>query len=172
VTTLLDETTGGLHLGDEERREMLEVINEECDRLNRFIEGLVELARIEAGELRLGRRRGTSEEVTETALARARKITEGRKINVGIENELPVVLVAPRAVSEVIYTLVENAVKYSDADTSIQIAASRATGEMIKVSVEDNGRGIPVEFRDRVFDKFFRATRDQSSGTGMVLAIA
>ncbi|HJZ67481.1 MAG TPA: ATP-binding protein [Blastocatellia bacterium] len=172
VTTLLDETTGGLHLGDEERREMLEVINEECDRLNRFIEGLVELARIEAGELRLGRRWGTIEEMTETALARARKITEGRKINVGIENELPVVLVDPRAVSEVIYTLVENAVKYSDADTSMQIAASRATGEMIKVSVEDNGRGIPVEFRDRVFDKFFRATRDQSSGTGMGLAIA
>jgi len=180
VTTLLDEMDdkASVELDDEARREMLEVINEECDRLNRFIEGLVELARIEAGELRLRRRWGTIEEMTETALARARKITNGRQVRIEVEPDLPVVLVDPRAVSEVIYTLVDNAAKYSASGMPIHITAGRDGDEMIRVSVRDHGRGIPVELRERVFDKFFRATREadskkgQPSGTGMGLAIA
>ena len=184
VTTLLDELktkgTGAppAALNEEGRREMLEVINEECDRLNRFIEGLVEMARIEAGEFRLRRRWGTIEEMVEMALARARNLTGQHRVEAGIEKDLPIVLVDARAVSEVIYTLVDNAAKYSPGGTPIHIAASRAEDEMIRVSVEDSGPGIPVELRERVFDKFFRAIRDgdsnrsQPSGTGMGLAIA
>jgi K+-sensing histidine kinase KdpD len=184
VTTLLDElkrrssepSLAGLN--EEGRQEMLEVINEECDRLNRFIEGLVEMARIEAGELRLRRRWGTIEEMVEMALSRAKKLTDQHRVEVDILDNLPVVLVDARAVSEVIYTLVDNAAKYSPSKTTIRIAASRAENEMIKVSVEDCGPGISVELRERVFDKFFRAIRhgdskrNQPSGTGMGLAIA
>lgn len=184
VTTLLDELktkasdASPAVLNEEGRREMLEVINEECDRLNRFIEGLVEMARIEAGEFRLRRRWGTIEEMVEMALARARTLTDQHRVEVQIENNLPVVLVDARAVSEVIYTLVDNAAKYSPVGTLILIAASRAEDEMVRASVEDRGPGIPVELRERVFDKFFRAIRDgdshrsQPSGTGMGLAIA
>jgi two-component system sensor histidine kinase KdpD len=184
VTTLLDDLkptpadalSSGLN--EEGRQEMLEVIDEECDRLNRFIEGLVELARIEAGELRLRRRWGTIDEMIEMALARADTLTDQHRIQVEIQNDLPVVLVDSRAVSEVIYTLVDNAAKYSPAGTLIQINASRADGAMIRTVVEDRGPGIPVELRERVFDKFFRAiragdsSRHQPSGTGMGLAIA
>jgi two-component system sensor histidine kinase KdpD len=72
VTTLLEEGREDgepVALSGQERREMLNVIDEECDRLNRFIEGLVELARIEAGELRLRRRWGNIEEIIAAALA-------------------------------------------------------------------------------------------------------
>ncbi|MEK6285726.1 MAG: DUF4118 domain-containing protein [Acidobacteriota bacterium] len=184
VTTLLDvlkakaSDASPAVLSEEGRREMLEVINEECDRLNRFIEGLVEMARIEAGEFRLRRRWGTIEEMLEMALARAKNLTDQHRVEVEIEKDLPIVLVDARAVSEVIYTLVDNAAKYSPAGTLIHIAASRAKDDMIRASVEDCGPGIPVELRERVFDKFFRATRDgdsnrsQPSGTGMGLAIA
>jgi two-component system sensor histidine kinase KdpD len=184
VTTLLDElrsqptnVTPAL-LNDEGRRDMLEVINEECDRLNKFIEGLVELARIEAGELRLRRRWGTIEEMVETALARASSLTNQHRVHVDIDNDLPVVLVDARAVSEVIYTLVDNASKYSRVGSRIRITASRSEGDMIKTTVEDEGPGVPAELRERVFDKFFRAIRDGDSsrkapsGTGMGLAIA
>ena len=184
VTTLLDDlktsTTNAppAALNEEGRQEMLEVINEECDRLNRFIEGLVELARIEAGELRLRRAWGTIEEMVEIALARAKTLTDQHRLQVEIQKDLPVVLVDSRAVSEVIYTLVDNAAKYSPAGTLIRISASRAEADMIRTIVEDMGPGIPVELRERVFDKFFRAIRDgdssrrQPSGTGMGLAIA
>jgi two-component system sensor histidine kinase KdpD len=182
VTTLLDDlkTNAGSPaiLNEEGRQEMLEVINEECDRLNRFIEGLVELARIEAGELKLRRRWGTIEEMVEMALARAKPLTARHGVQVDIQNELPVVLVDARAVSEVIYTLVDNAAKYSPAGTVIKITALRDEGDMVTTSIADSGGGIAPELRERVFDKFFRAISDRHatlskpSGTGMGLAIA
>lgn len=184
VTTLLDDVSSSpgdastAALNDEGRREMLDVINEECDRLNRFIEALVELARIEAGELRLGRRWGTIEEMIEAALARARKITDQYEVTVDIGKDLPVVLVDPRAVSEVIYLIVDNAAKYSAPGSPIRITAAHGDADMIRVTIEDDGSGIPVELRERVFDKFYRASgerdtgRNRPSGMGMGLSIA
>ncbi len=184
ITTLLDEARGRLDqdqaitLDTESRLEMLEVIDEESDRLNRFIGGLIDLARIEAGELHLRRRWGAVDEIISTALARTEPFTQGREVEVKIETELPVVRVDERAVSEVVYTLIDNAAKYSSAAANIKISAQRSGDGMILMTVEDQGRGIAVDLRERVFDKFFRATRDgdisthQPSGTGMGLAIA
>jgi K+-sensing histidine kinase KdpD len=184
ITTLIDEARGQTEDGQpvaldaESRLEMLEVIDEESDRLNRFIGGLIDLARIEAGELNLRRRWGAVEEIISTALARAEPFTKGHHVEVNIETELPVVRVDERAVSEVVYTLVDNAAKYSPAGSNIRISAHRSGNGMIMMAVVDEGDGIAVDLRERVFDKFFRATRDgdisthQPSGTGMGLAIA
>lgn len=184
ITTLLDEYRGRAHeeqfvaLDSESKREMMEVIDEESDRLNRFISGLIDLARIEAGELHLRRTWGTFDEIISTALARAVPFTQGREVELYIEKQLPAVRVDEGAVSEVVYTLVDNAVKYSPPGTTIRISAQRSANGMIEISVEDKGKGIAVDLRERVFDKFFRATRDgdisthEPSGTGMGLAIA
>src|SRR2546421_3739459 len=184
VTTLLDElrTNGGdeesAKLDTEGRQEMLEVIDEEADRLNRFVESLVELARIEAGEMRLRPTWASIEEIIETALKRAAPRTREHRIEVWFEDELPVVRVDERAIAEVVYTLLDNAAKYSPKGTTIRVRAKRGDNEMIKLSLEDQGRGIPASLRERVFDKFFRAMRDgdqsasQPTGTGMGLAIA
>lgn len=184
ITTLIDEARGRsdenqpVTLDQESRLEMLEVIDEESDRLNRFIGGLIDLARLEAGEFQLRRRWGAVDEIISNALERAEPITKGRQIEIDIEHELPVVRVDERAVSEVVYTLVDNAAKYSPNGTGIRIVARRMEDAMIKMAVEDKGKGIPLELRERVFDKFFRATRDgditthRPSGTGMGLAIA
>src|SRR6266508_1082096 len=184
ITTLIDEARGRTEddqpvaLDPESRLEMLEVIDEESDRLNRFIGGLIDLARIEAGELHLRRRWGAVDEIISTALARTEPFTQGREVEVKIETELPVVRVDERAVSEVVYTLIDNAAKYSSTAEKIKISAQRSGDGMILMAVEDQGRGIVVDLRERVFDKFFRATRDgdisthQPSGSGMGLAIA
>src|SRR6185436_17609819 len=183
ITTLLDEVRGHSNeapvtLDAESRVEMMEVIDEESDRLSRFINGLIELARIEAGELQLRRRWGAVEEIISTALDRAEPITRQHHVELDIEKELPGVRVDERAVSEVVYTLIDNAAKYSSKGSTIRIVAVHAGDQLIQMSVEDEGRGIPTHLRDRVFDKFFRATRDgdvstqQPSGTGMGLAIA
>jgi K+-sensing histidine kinase KdpD len=184
ITTLLDEVRGRENgeqrdaLDAESKLEMMEVIDEESDRLNRFIGGLIELARIEAGELQLRRRWGAVDEIVSTALLRAEPVTREHQIEVSIEKELPVVRVDERAVSEVVYTLVDNAAKYSPPGSTIRIAARRAGDELIEMAVEDRGAGIPADLRERVFDKFFRATRDGDvktpapAGTGMGLAIA
>ena len=185
VSTLLDEpqatTIDGepVSLGIDARKEMLEVIDEECDRLNRFVEGLIELARIEAGELHLRRRWGVVDEIVATVLKRAEPLARNHTVTVEIADEIPAVQVDPRAVAEVIFTLIDNAVKYSSAGTNILVSAEPVDDQMIQIAVENQGQTIPREIRERVFDKFFRATRDgdtgdsvQPKGTGMGLAVA
>jgi K+-sensing histidine kinase KdpD len=184
VTTLLDDPpsrTGReetVSLDAEGRREMLEVIDEETDRLNRFIEGLMELARIEAGEMHLRRRWGSIEEIVSAAMERAAPLTREHQIKVRLDDGLPPVRVDERAVAEVVYTLVDNAAKYSPKDTNINVEAKSSNGQVVQLSVEDEGPGVPAALRERVFDKFFRAMRDgdsgrhQPSGSGMGLAIA
>ncbi|HWW77579.1 MAG TPA: ATP-binding protein, partial [Pyrinomonadaceae bacterium] len=184
VTTLLEDFRAGAEsgesvaLGEEGRGEMLEVIDEETDRLNHFVEGLVEMARIEAGEMRPRRRWGSIEEIVSAALGRAAPLTRAHDVRVSMDTQLPAVRVDARALTEVVYTLLDNAAKYSPAGTRIRVEARHDGGRMIRLSVEDEGPGVPQELRERVFDKFFRAMRDGDSGarrpagTGMGLAIA
>lgn len=180
VTTLLAENRGEheFKLDNEGQRELLQVIDEETDRLNRFVESMVELARIEAGQMSLRRRWGSVEEIISAALERASSLTSHHKIELRIEDELPSVRVDAAALTEVIYTLVDNATKYSPTGSRILMTAFREGNEMIRFTVEDEGQGIPVELRQRVFDKFFRAVQEKgrhssrASGLGMGLAIA
>lgn len=184
ITTLIDDAKVRLEdnhdplLDTPSRIEMLEIIDQESDRLNRFISGLIELARIEAGELGLRRRWGPVDEMVSAALLRAKPVTQRHVVELAIEQELPVVRVDERAVSEVVYTLVDNAAKYSPPNSKILIRAKLSGDDMVQVEVEDAGAGIPPDLRQKVFDKFFRAMRDgdvntqQPSGTGMGLAIA
>src|SRR5678816_636360 len=110
ITTLLDEQRGEppLSLDRDSRIERMEVIDEESDRLSHFINGLIELARIEAGELQLRRRWGAVDEIISTALSRAEPITRQHRVELDVEKELPGVRVDERAVSEVVYTLIDN----------------------------------------------------------------
>ena len=181
VTTLLDgersRERGAAEgqLGNEGRREMLEVIDEEADRLDRFIEGLMELARIEAGEMHLRRKWSSLNEIIVAAMKRAEPRTRAHRIELWLDEELPAVRVDERAMSEVVYVLVENAAKYSPPASVIRVMAKGGEEGSVQLVVEDQGPGIPVELRERVFDKFFRAMRDgdkSKSGTGMGLAIA
>ncbi|MGI8784317.1 MAG: sensor histidine kinase [Acidobacteriota bacterium] len=131
VTTLLEEHRArrgdeqpGM-LDDEGRREMLEVIDEEADRLDHFIEGMVELARIEAGNMQLRCGWGPVEEIFTAARSRAAPLTRAHLVESSFEERLPDVRVDARAVAEVIYTLLDNAAKYSPTGTRIRLTASR-----------------------------------------------
>jgi K+-sensing histidine kinase KdpD len=184
VTTLLAELyaserkESGALLGIEGRKELLEIINEEGDRLDRFIDGLTKLARIDAGEMHLHRRLCAIDDIITAALKRAEPRTRGHQIEVWIEDELPFIKVDEHSIAEVIYTLVDNAAKYSPEASPIRVRATPASGDTILISVEDEGPGIRADMRERVFEKFFRAMRDgdvgdrKSPGTGMGLAIA
>lgn len=182
VTTLLDDQCSlnddepATRLGEEGRQEMLEVIDEEADRLDRLIEGLMELARIEAGELHLRKHRASLNEIVIAAVKRAEPRTRLNKLELVLDDELPSVDVDEAALVEVIYVLLDNAAKYSSAGSLITVSATGGNGNEARLIVEDQGPGIPPELRERVFIKFFRAMRDggqgKPSGTGMGLAIA
>ncbi len=180
VTTLIDDgrtlrnVTGGT-LGQEGRREMLEVIDEEADRLDRFIEGLMKLARIDAGELRLKRRNVSVSEILSAATKRAQPRIRRHRVKIESLSDLPILNVDEAALVEVLYVLLDNAAKYSAPGTTIRISSSIVNNEVV-LCVADEGCGIPPQLRERVFDKFFRVTggenQNQPAGTGMGLAIA
>lgn len=182
VTTLIDdEKPSGdanvFKLGDEGKQEFLEIINEETDRLNNFIEGMVELARQEAGALSLRRNWSAVDSIINAALTRAERILQNHPVKLEIERELPVVRVDAKTLAEVVYTLLDNAAKYSPANSPIKIVARRAENDRVEIAVADEGRGIPAELRGKVFDKFFRADLEENEkntvgGLGLGLAIA
>ena len=151
---------------------MLEVIDEESDRLDWFIEGMMELARIEAGELQLHRRKTSVSEILLAATNRARPRTKSHHVEIKPLGDLPDLSVDEAALVEVMYVLLDNAAKYSEPGSSIRISATVANAKEVFLSVEDNGCGIPTELRKRVFEKFFRADGAGPAGTGLGLAIA
>ncbi len=163
-------------LDDEGRGEFLEIINEETDRLNQFIEGIVGLAKVEAGALHLRKTWSQVEEIINNAVDRAKNRLSEHRVLIEIMTEPPAVFVDANSISEVVYTLLDNAAKYSPKESKIKVSARRAGENYVEISVEDQGKGIAAEMREKVFDKFFRATEGDihttSSGLGLGLAIA
>jgi len=173
VTTLLDSEGGHrtIELDGEGRSEFLDIINEETDRLNRFIESMVELARVEAGAANTPGGLANVEEMIFIALDRAGRTLGDHRVRLDLEPEMPLIRVDAQAIAEVVYNLIDNAVKYSPSGSLITISA-KAHGNVVIISVMDEGRGIPEELRERVFEKFVRVGEDQAKGLGIGLAIA
>lgn len=183
ATAMLDDLIGAernktpSQLDNESRKEMLQVIDEEADRLDHFVEGLTKLARIDAGDMRLQLQPASLEDVVAIALKRAEPRTRSHRMEVWID-DLPLVSIDEHAVSQAIYTLIDNAAKYSPPESRITIRARQMDKNSIVIRVEDSGPGIRAELRERVFEKFFRAMRDgdvshrSPAGSGLGLAIA
>jgi K+-sensing histidine kinase KdpD len=164
----------------EGRLELLEVINEESDRLNRFIEGLSTSDRGERSQpaqLQVV----SVEAIVRAGLARAETVTHDHRVLVDVARDLPGVSVDPAAMTEVIYILLDNASKYAPLQTAIVVRAVRAERpedeREVEISVSDEGPGIPVDLRERVFEKFFRVPSREPidprrAGAGLGLPIA
>lgn len=147
VTSLLDDESEHL-LDGEARSEILEIIDEETDRLNNFIENMVGIARIEADALRVRKKISSAEEIIDNALERSKKRLEHHFAEKEIERDLPNINADAESISEVVYTLIDNAVKYSSAGSAIKISAKKAGQEKLEIAVQDKGRGIAPEMRE------------------------
>ncbi|MGA7625222.1 MAG: ATP-binding protein [Candidatus Acidiferrales bacterium] len=116
------------------------------------------------------------EETFSVALARAEDVPGYHEVIFECEDNL-FVAISPKAVAQVLFSLLENACHYSFPDTTIPVIAERAGPENVQVALEDEGPGVPQHLREKVFDKFFRSNvserRDtRAAGLGLGLAIA
>ena len=167
---------GRADLSSEGREEMLQVIDEESDRLNRFIAGLaVSDGRAPAQPQHL--RAVRVDAVVRAALMRADTLTRDHRVVVRLADGVPDVAVDAASITEVLYILLDNASKYAPPATTIIVRAARHDERQVRVSVADEGPGIPPDLAERVFDKFFRVPRREShdprrSGIGLGLPIA
>jgi len=173
VTTLLSETDKA-DLDAESRREFLEIINEETDRLNEFIDGMVGIAKIEANAVDVRRSICSVEEIIGNAVNRVRKQLAHHRLELAMDPDLPYLDVDPVSVEQVLYTLLDNAAKYSEPGARIRVSAKQNSGDKVRIIVEDQGRGVPKIDRERVFDKFIQleAPESKTDGLGLGLTIA
>jgi K+-sensing histidine kinase KdpD len=157
VTALLGDSpsSGGSSLTPDERHELLQVIDEESDRLNRFIEGLSAADRATAAHAGTGWS-VAPREVVQTALARAGTLTRDHRVVVSVDDLASPIAADGAVVAEALYILLDNASKYSRIGTEIRVVVSQRDGRMVRLEVSDDGPGIPEDMRERVFEKFFR----------------
>ncbi len=164
-------------LSAEGRRELLQVIDEESDRLNRFIEGLSATDRSDPSE-RSGANPVSLRDIVKAGLVRAETVTRYHRVRVDIDETLPALSVDAAVIAEVIYILVDNASKYAPTGTEIHVTAKRGDDGQARIVITDEGPGIAPELRERVFEKFFRvpgreaADPHRAAGIGLGLSIA
>ena len=154
-------------------RELLTIINEECDRLNHLVEEAAEMARLEAGEIELRFVPVPVGEIIQAALVQTRTAMAGRTVRVNLSPGLPQVQADADRAKDALVKLIDNADLYSPKEEPITISAE-LTGDCVTVSVADRGPGIDDFEQAMIFDKFYRG-KDQRylvRGTGMGLPIA
>jgi two-component system sensor histidine kinase KdpD len=157
----------------EQQRELLTIINEECDRLNHLVEEASEMARLEAGEIELHFAPTPIEEIVQDALAQVKSSLAGRRVQVKLSPDLPRVKADPDRTKDILVNLIDNANLYSPKEEPITISAE-ITGDCVTTHVADRGPGIEDFEQGMIFDKFYRG-KDQRylvRGTGMGLPIA
>jgi two-component system sensor histidine kinase KdpD len=155
-------------------REFHLIISEETYRLTRIVENLLEMARIEAGELSPLKQWSSVLEIFSNTLERCSAVLRDHRIIIDLDESLPAVRVDSQLLAEVLNNLLENAAKYSPAGSRITISGSIESEQLI-IKVSDEGCGIAPEERDHIFDKFYRGdqpSKRRIQGTGMGLAIA
>jgi two-component system sensor histidine kinase KdpD len=154
------------------QRELISIADESADRLSTLVTQAIQLARIEGGKFQLNRGIHFPSSLISGALRQMKSLTEGREIKVCIAEGLPLVSVDAELVQMVIAQLLDNALKYSPPSAPISIGARLTEGNVV-IYVMDRGAGIPQEEQSRIFDKFYRGTKEQNlKSTGMGLAIA
>jgi two-component system sensor histidine kinase KdpD len=157
----------------EQRRELLTIIDEECDRLNRLVEEAGEMAKLEAGEVELDLEPTPIMEIIEASLAHCKLALAGRPMEIKVDAEVPPVRADRERAKEAMVQLIDNANLYSPKDQPITITAE-LTGDAVTTSVADRGPGIDDFEQTMIFEKFYRG-KDQRylvRGTGMGLPIA
>jgi two-component system sensor histidine kinase KdpD len=159
-------------LADTSKLLMLRTIRNEAERLSDFIDKLLNLTSIESKILQTDCRRVDIADVVEAALQQASARFAGHRIELVIPEDLPPVWSDPVLLQQVLYNLIDNAVKYSQPASSIRIVACE-DNQSVTVNILDEGTGLPNADLERIFDRFYRtpSAERQASGTGLGLAI-
>jgi two-component system sensor histidine kinase KdpD len=162
----------GPQLPEETRAELLSTVIDESERLNRFIVNLLDMTRLGSGAMQPNYAFHFAGDMVGTALGRAAKITSGHRMEVAIPADLPMLKVDPVLFEQVLFNLIDNAAKYAPEATAIDIRGRR-DGNIVLISVMDEGPGVPVQDLERIFDSFYRVRKGDQvrAGTGLGLAI-
>jgi len=160
------------NLSDASRKELVTTILDESERLNRFVQNLLDMTRLGYGALQPKREWYDLREIAGHALKQLSKPLEKRQVILDIASSLPPVHVDPVLMEQVLVNILDNAVKYTTEGGVITLRAAHKENEIV-LRISDDGIGIPPDSRSAVFDIFYRvrAKDSQIAGTGLGLSI-
>jgi two-component system sensor histidine kinase KdpD len=154
------------------QRDTARAIAEQALRMNALVNNLLDMARIQSGEVKLRREWQSVEEVVGSALKAAQPALVDHRVDVALPRDLPLVEFDAALIERVLYNLLENAGKYTPAGTAIRVAAEASKGELV-ITVSDTGPGVPAGQRESIFEKFTRGARESATpGVGLGLTIS
>lgn len=159
--------------GTKRESELLDIVEEEVARLASLVDELLELSRFESGRARLELQNVPLGAFLERAVAPFRPQAESRNVALlaGFSEDLPEVRLDPDKIQSVVSNLIANALRYTPPVGTIEMGARARDGE-VEVSVADTGPGIPAEFREKVFDRFFQMKEHPGGKAGLGLPIS
>jgi two-component system sensor histidine kinase KdpD len=169
LTTLLD---GKSHLDEKHKRDLLETASEESARLNRLVNNLLDMTKMEAGVLRIYKKPCDLRDLIGTCLEQLKNKIGQRSIKMDIPKDLPELPMDFLVMAKALFNVIDNALKYSTDNSSIDIRASMIDAK-VRLEIKDYGCGIPKEDLKRIFEKFYRVEKSlHTSGTGLGLSIS
>ena len=177
LSSILGSVTGlrqfGAQMPEEARQDLLAAIEEEAGRLSRFVSNLLDMTRVESGNLDLRRDWIEIEEVIAAAVKRARRVFQDREIKFVTGMRAPLIRGDAIFLEQVLFNILDNADKYAPKGTATQVNVGATAAEVV-IAIEDKGPGIARQELGRVFEKFYRAHSidGRPAGTGLGLAIA
>lgn len=155
----------------EHQAELAAAIREEALRMNRLVNNLLDMARLESGEVRPNLQWQAVEEVVGSALKASRSLLAGHRVSVSIPADAPLVQFDAVLIERVLCNLLENAAKHTPAGTAIRVTAAVQEDRMA-IAITDDGPGLPPGMGERIFEKFTRGQEESAvPGVGLGLAI-
>ena len=163
----------GKDMSEEDRESLLETVRVEGERLDRYIQNLLDMTRLGQQGLTLARDWIGIDELVGSASTRLQRYEPGVRVKVDITPDLPPVHVHPALIEQAIFNVMENAGKFSPDGEAIVVTARRTAEGKLCLEVADKGPGIPEEERRRIFDMFYSVERGDrgKQGTGLGLTI-
>ncbi|QUE90240.1 sensor histidine kinase KdpD [Pseudomonas sp. SCA2728.1_7] len=155
----------------EDRRELLEGTRDEAERLDRYIQNLLDMTRLGHGALKLARDWVSPADIVGSSLNRLRAVLAPLQVSTDVPGELPLLFVHAALIEQALVNVMENAARFSPAHGRLQLNAG-ANDQEIFFSVSDEGPGIPEEERAKIFDMFYTAARGDRGGQGTGLGLA
>jgi len=164
----------GTRLSEEDRAELLELIEQQSDRLARLVTNLLDMTRIESGALEIRPTAMPLDELVDEALGNLGGSVGHERVRVEAPDDLPMLRIDHVLVSQVLANLLDNAERVSPEGSMIRVTATVAPGsaDRIEIAVSDEGPGIPHNERDRVFEMFSQNGRGGGAGLGLAIAKA
>ncbi|MCO7517464.1 sensor histidine kinase KdpD [Pseudomonas guariconensis] len=164
-----------LALGDaippDDRRDLLEGTRNEAERLDRYIQNLLDMTRLGHGGLKLARDWVAPADIVGSALNRLRVVLAPLRVHTEVPAELPLLFVHAALIEQALVNVLENAARFSPAKGRLELRVT-TQDEQLCFAVSDQGPGIPVAEREKIFDMFYTAARGDRGGQGTGLGLA